>query len=128
MLIGEVAARTGLRPSTIRYYESRGLLPEPERIGGRRHYPEESVRTLSIIRTAQRAGLRLNEAQELLSASRAGAPVSERLQAIAERKLPEIDALIARAELVRQWLQAAAGCECPSLDDCPLFDPHEKSA
>src|SRR5207237_4199283 len=39
-----------------------------------------------------------------------------------------IDALIARAELVRQWLQAAAGCECPSLDDCPLFDPHEKRA
>src|SRR4051794_11995040 len=122
MFIGELARRAGLRPSAIRYYEARGLLPEPERVAGRRHYPEETLRTLSVIATAQRAGLSLDEAGELLAAAEGEGPVSERLQAIAQRKLPDIDALIERANLVRQWLEAAAACRCPSLDECPLFD------
>ena len=46
----------------------------------------------------------------------------ERLRELAARKLPEITALIARTEIVRGWLESAARCECPSLDQCPLFD------
>lgn len=122
MLIGELAARAGLRPSAIRYYESVGVLPQPDRVSGRRRYSEETLRSLSVIRTAQRAGLSLEEAGDLLAAADGQSPVSERLQAIAQRKLPEIDALLERASLVRRWLDAAARCECPSLDECPLFD------
>src|SRR3954447_12097930 len=122
MLIGELARRAGLRSSAIRYYESVDLLPEPERVAGRRRYSEETLGTLSVIATAQRAGLSLDEVRELLAAADGRGRVSERLQAIAQRKLPEIDALIERAALVRRWLEAAAGCECPSLDECPLFD------
>ena len=119
--IGEVAQRTGLRPSAIRYYESIGLLPEPPRVSGQRRYPPETLRTLAVIGAAQRSGLELAEIRELLGAA-GGGEVSERLRAIAERKLPEVEALIERARLVREWLAAAAVCRCPSLDDCPLFD------
>ena len=119
LLIGEVAKRAGVRPSAIRYYESIGLLPEPDRVAGRRRYGPDTERTLAVIGTAQRAGLSLDEIRELLAAPDA---VSERLQAIAARKLPEVDALIERAQLVRDWLEAAADCRCPTLSECPLFD------
>jgi MerR family redox-sensitive transcriptional activator SoxR len=122
LFIGEVARRAGIRPSAIRYYESIWLLPEPERISGRRRYPAKIVRTLSIIGAAQRAGLSLDDVGELLRASDANGGVSERLRTIAQRRLPEIDALIERARLVRGWLEAAADCRCPTLEDCPLFD------
>jgi MerR family redox-sensitive transcriptional activator SoxR len=125
LLIGALARRAGVRPSTIRYYESIGLLPEPERVAGRRHYSEDTLRTLAVIGTAQRAGLSLDEIRELLAAPDA---VSERLRAIATRKLPEVDALIERARLVRTWLEAAADCRCPTLEECPLFDPEEIAA
>ena len=122
LLIGEVARRAGVRPSAIRYYESIGLLPETQRVSGRRRYPAEILRTLSVIGAAQRAGLSLDEVRELLAAADARGTVSERLRAIAQRKLPEVDALIERARLVRTWLEAAADCRCPTLEDCPLFD------
>lgn len=122
MLIGEVARRAGLRPSAIRYYESIGLLPEPERVAGRRRYPPEALRTLSVVAAAQRAGLTLTEIRELLATANGQGAVSDQLRAIARRKLPEIEALIERARLVRSWLEAAADCRCPTLEDCPLFD------
>src|SRR5690242_16183000 len=122
MPIGELARRAGLKPSAIRYYESVGVLPEPDRVAGRRRYSEDTLRTLSVVATAQRAGLSLDETRELLSAGDGRGRVSDRLQGIAQRKLPEVDALIERATLVKRWLELAAACECPSLDECPLFD------
>src|SRR3712207_3362178 len=56
LLIGELASRAGVRPSTVRYYEAIGLLPEPLRISGRRRYGAETLRALAVIGTAQRAG------------------------------------------------------------------------
>jgi MerR family redox-sensitive transcriptional activator SoxR len=120
--IGEIASQSGKRASSIRYYESIGLLPEPERVAGRRRYPADALRQLSVIATAQRAGLSLDEVRELMTSSAEGGAVSERLRAIASRKLPEIDALIERARLVRTWLEAASECRCPTLEECPLFD------
>jgi MerR family redox-sensitive transcriptional activator SoxR len=122
LLIGEVASRAGLRPSTIRYYESVGVLPEPERVAGRRRYSPEILRTLAVIGAGQHAGLSLSEVRELLAASNGRGTVSERLREIAQRKLPEVEALIERSLRVRSWLEAAADCRCPTLDDCPLFD------
>jgi MerR family redox-sensitive transcriptional activator SoxR len=127
-LIGEVASRAGLRPSAIRYYESIGLLPEPDRVAGRRRYAPEALQTLAVIGAAQRAGLSLGEIRELLTASNGRSPVSERLRAIAQRKLPDVEALIERALLVRGWLEAAADCRCPTLEECPLFDGNSASS
>jgi len=122
LLIGDVARASGKAASAIRYYERIGLIPAPERVSGRRRYPRAVLRTLAVIDTAQRAGLTLDEIRPLLAASPAGPAVSERLRLVATRKLPELRALIERAELVGRWLEAAAGCACPSLDDCQLFD------
>jgi len=123
MTIGELARRTARRPSSIRYYEEIGVLPAPIRVGGRRRYPEDTVRTLTVVGTAQRAGLTLDEIRALLHAESGDASATEELRVIAERKLPEVAATIERAEQVRGWLEAAARCECPSLDECCLFDP-----
>jgi MerR family redox-sensitive transcriptional activator SoxR len=122
MSIGIVARQTGKRPSSIRYYEQIGLLPRPVRVGGRRRYGPDTVRTLAVIDTAQRAGLTLDEIKVLLSASWDGRAAAGRLRELADQKLPEIRAVIERSELVRGWLECAARCECPNLDECPLFD------
>lgn len=128
--IGEVAQASGRSASSIRYYERVGLIPAPERVSGQRRYPRAVLGTLAVIDTAQRAGLTLAEIKALLAANSSDAGhaghaddrgVSDCLRQVATRKLPEVRALIERAERVRRWLEAAAGCACPTLDDCQLF-------
>ena len=122
MLIGAVAALSGKRPSSIRYYEQIGLLPPAARASGRRVYGPDTVRTLAVIETGQRAGLTLEEIRALLSATPDDQAAIERLRQLAVRKLPQVKELLERTEIVRDWLEAATRCECPSLDECPLFD------
>ena len=120
MRIGAVAEAAGVRVSLLRYYEEVGLLAPAERVSGQRRYDASVLRRLAVIDAAQRAGLSLAEIRELLEHGRD--PMSDRLRALAERRLPEIDALIERAVKVRAWLAEATRCGCPSVDDCPLFD------
>jgi MerR family redox-sensitive transcriptional activator SoxR len=122
LTIGEVARRAGLNTSAIRYYEARGVLPEPVRESGRRRYTEETVRQLHVIEVAKRAGFTLDEARVLLATGDDGTPAFEPIRDLARRKLPDVEALIARAEAMRDWLQTATGCDCESLDVCALFD------
>jgi len=119
--IGELARRSGFQPSAIRYYESIGLLPPPARLAGRRRYDQAALERLSVIAAGRHAGLALDEIRELLRADERGR-VSKRLQKLAREKLPEVEAMIVRAQTVRGWLEAAADCTCPSLEECPLFD------
>ena len=120
MRIGDVARRAGVRVSLIRYYEEIALLPEAPRVSGQRRYDESVLRRLAVIDVAQRAGLTLDEIRELVQ--HGNDPMSERLRAVAERRLPEIDALIERARRVRTWLETATTCHCRRVDDCALFD------
>ena len=120
--IGEVASASGKAPSAIRYYEAIGLLPEPARVSGRRRYPAEVVRSLAVIDTAQRAGLALDEIRLLLRAAEDESDSVEKLREVAERRLPVLREAIARAEVVRKWLEQAADCCCPTLQTCPLFE------
>ena len=108
--IGEVATISGKEPSAIRYYESIGLLPEPVRMSGRRRYPEEVLRSLAVIDTAQRAGLSLDDIRLLLRASTEDAKAVEQLREVAERRLPILREAIVRAELVRKWFEQAETC------------------
>jgi MerR family redox-sensitive transcriptional activator SoxR len=125
LTIGELARRSARRTSSIRYYEARGILPEPIRVSGQRRYLQGAVRTLAVIDTAQRAGLSLDEIKPLLNAEPGDAAAIEELREVAERKLPTLRAQIERDVLVEQWLEAATRCECPSLDECCLFDELE---
>jgi MerR family redox-sensitive transcriptional activator SoxR len=119
--IGEVAQRAGVSVSAIRFYERRGLLPETERSGGQRRYTDVAVQRLGIIQTAKQAGFSLDEVGVLLASTDRGAPAHEQLRALASRKLPEIDALIERAQVMHNWLLAASECSCETLEACALF-------
>jgi MerR family redox-sensitive transcriptional activator SoxR len=120
MRIGEVAQRAGVKTSLLRYYEDVGLLPQPERVSGQRRYDETVLRRLAVIDVAQRAGMSLHEIR--LFVQHGTEPMSGQLRELAARKLPEIDALIERAQRVRAWLETATGCDCQGIDDCALFD------
>jgi len=78
------------------------------------------LRRLSVIDVAQRVGLSLAEIRELVE--HGNDPMSDRLRELADRRLPEIDALIERAQRVRAWLATAQTCGCDAIDDCKLFD------
>ena len=124
MTIGQVAVRAGVNASHIRYYEEVGVLPVPARVSGQRRYSDDVLRRLAIIDVAQRAGLTLKEIRDLTGPTSDGRDVSSRIRELAERKLPDIDALIERAQAVRRWLQVASACECATVDVCALFvDP-----
>jgi MerR family redox-sensitive transcriptional activator SoxR len=115
LTIGQLANRAGLNVSVIRYYETRGLLPEAPRVGGQRRYDEETLARLGVIDVAKRAGFSLEDIRVLLGADEAGESAHERLQALARRKLPEVEDLVARAHRVRGWLEA--------VDHLRLRDP-----
>ena len=120
LTIGQVAARAGVNTSHIRYYEDVGVLPAPVRVGGQRRYGEDVLHRLSIIDVAQRAGLTLDEIRDLTGEGSAG----DRIRALADRKLPDIEALIERAQAVKRWLEVARSCDCSTVDFCGLFvDP-----
>jgi DNA-binding transcriptional MerR regulator len=120
LTIGRLAAAGGVNASAVRYYERRGLMPEPERVSGQRRYGREAIARLRTIRAAQQAGLSLDEIAQLLIGADDGA-AAEALRELAERRLPDVEALIDRAETMRRWLELAAECRCASLDVCDLF-------
>ena len=123
MGIGEVARRAGVEPSAIRYFESLGLLPEPPRAGGKRRYEESILEWLSLIALAREAGFTMAEIKQLVSGFAPGTKPAARWQALATRKLAEVDAMVARAERMRAVLRVALDCGCFRLEDCgPLLE------
>lgn len=119
--IGEVARRSGLRPSAIRYYESLGILPEPERVNGRRRYAPDVLHLLNAIGIAKQAGLSMAELQRLFEGVRNREAPSVFWQQFAVQKLQEVDALIERAHTMKALLEEGLRCGCLGLDECVLF-------
>ena len=114
---------------TLRYYERRGLLEEPDRsLGGHRLYPSEAVTILRVIKAAQRLGFTLDEVADLFDAARHRHRPGEGagLQARAEAKLVDVETRIADLQRIAQMLRDTidAGCddlvECASTPGCPL--------
>jgi DNA-binding transcriptional MerR regulator len=122
---GELATAVGVNIQTLRYYERRGLLPEPGRsLGGHRVYSPEAVTTMRVIKAAQRLGFTLDEVADLLNVTRRRGDAG--LQTRAAAKLAEVDAKMAELTAVRETLRAAlaAGCNdliaCAEIPECPL--------
>jgi MerR family redox-sensitive transcriptional activator SoxR len=120
MAIGEVARRAGIQPSALRYYESAGVLPEPERENGRRRYGPEVLELLAVVRVAQQAGFTIAEIRTLLHGFTAETSPSERWHELASKKLPEVEALIRRAFGMKHLLERGLRCDCLRLEDCAL--------
>ncbi|MBA3955395.1 MAG: MerR family transcriptional regulator [Acidimicrobiia bacterium] len=121
LTIGEVARRAGLAPSALRFYEAEGLVEPAERVSGRRRYEPRVLRRLDVIDLAKRAGFSLAEVRELLDGFEAGVPASQRWQALAERKLPEVQGLIDQARAMKRLLGTGLTCACLRLDRNLLF-------
>jgi DNA-binding transcriptional MerR regulator len=110
LTIGELARRTGVAASALRYYEELGLLPAPPRVSGQRRYPESAVTIVAAIRLQCDAGFTLAEQRALLAPGE-GAPDWREL---AQRKLAELDERIARAQAARDAI--SHGLRCPRRD------------
>ena len=120
MRAGEVARRAGVNVETLRYYERRGLLPEPPRTpSGHRRYDEDAVRFLRAIKDVQATGFTLAEIEEYLRAVQRGrVPAPEALRVRMAVKIDEIDGRIAALRRMRDELARIVGCACESLDHC----------
>lgn len=116
--IGEVAAKAGIATSAIRYYEDVGVLPAAERVNGRRRYSPEVLTRLAVVRMAQDAGFTVAEIATLLNGFDPDTPAAARWRALAGRKVVEIDAQIARAQLMRRVLDQSLRCDCLTLAEC----------
>jgi MerR family redox-sensitive transcriptional activator SoxR len=118
MKIGELAARANLNASAIRYYEKMGLLAAPQRVGGQRRYPTDSLDRVLLIRFATDMGFTLAEIKLFLSGLRDNAPVGPRWRKLAARKLAKVEQTIACSLKLKSLLQGLLRCHCPSLQFC----------
>lgn len=116
--IGEVARQAGIRTSTLRYYESVGLIPPPGRVHGHRRYNSGVFPLLAILRMAQHAGFTLAEMHHLIHGFPPETPASERWQQLAHKKLEEVEALITHARQIKHNLECLSECQCMHLDEC----------
>ena len=118
MKIGELAGRTGLNASAIRYYESLGLLREPHRVGGQRRYAEDAVYRAMLIRFAGEMGFTLPEVAIFLNGLRDDVPVGARWKKLAHRKLVEVERGIERSLKLKTLLEHLLRCHCGTLHEC----------
>ena len=118
MTIGEVARETGVQPSTLRYYESIGLIPAPARQNGKRVYEQAIVQRLGIIRTAQRAGFTLDEVRLMFNDMLSRNLESTDWHNLLQHKLIELDNLLRNIQNMRGLLEEMMQCENPKLAEC----------
>jgi MerR family redox-sensitive transcriptional activator SoxR len=129
MAIGDLAARTGLSVSAIRFYEARGLVSALRNAGGQRRFLRSDIRRLSFIRIAQQLGFTIEEIGRLLAALPEGRTPTQkdwaRISKVFRRRLDE---RIAAMTHMRDKLDECIGCGCLSLRRCALYNPQDRLA
>ena len=129
LTIGEMASRSGVRTSTLRYYEERGLISSERTTGGQRRYARENLRRVAVIRAAQILGLTLEEIRSALGElPQARTPDRNDWERLSQRWRSSLDERIAELEALRDKLSGCIGCGCLSLDTCALFNPQDRAA
>jgi MerR family redox-sensitive transcriptional activator SoxR len=127
--IGELARRTGLTVSAIRFYEQRGLVAAVRTGGNQRRFPRSDIRRLSFAMIAQRLGLTLGEIEAELASLPAGRPPTrDDWHAISLRLRGVLESKIAMLQQTRDLLDGCIGCGCLSLDKCALYNPGDRAA
>lgn len=127
--IGELARRTGLSVSAIRFYETRGLVRATRGSGNQRRFMRSDIRRLSFVLIAQQLGFSLAEIEGELSTLRHDqAPTATDWRAIGERMRGVLAAKIAMLQRTQELLDGCIGCGCLSLDRCALYNPNDRAA
>lgn len=121
MTITQVARDAGVRPSTVRYYESIGLLPEPRRVSGRRRYDPDILQRLALIHTAQQAGFTLAEVRVLVGEVLANEASAVQWQDLLQRKLHEVNALLVNVQNMKLLLEDIMDCDGDHLAECIVW-------
>ncbi|MEV0288511.1 MerR family transcriptional regulator [Kribbella sp. NPDC050820] len=117
LTIGELARRTGVATSALRYWEELGVMPPPARVSGERRYPLSAAQDVGIILLLQDVGFSLRELKTLIASRR----LADDWRQLAHRKLAELDAHIAKAEAAREALEHALRCPHENILHCPNF-------
>lgn len=127
--VGEVAARSGVAVSAIRFYETKGLTRGWRTIGNQRRYPRVVLRRLGVIKVAQRVGIPLSDIRAALNSLPKGCtPTEKDWAALSVRWRADLDDQIARLTRLRNELSNCIGCGCLSLNSCPLYKPGDRLA
>ena len=129
LVIGEVAKRSGVAASALRFYEERGLIKSEREGSGQRRYPRSVLRRIAFIVFAQRIGLTLDEiGTELDKLPPDRAPTGRDWSQLSSTWSARIDERIAELERLRAGLTQCIGCGCLSLDRCALSNPGDRAA
>ena len=127
--IGEVAARSGMAPSALRYYEEQGLISSTRTSGGARRYARTVLRRLAFVRAAQNVGLSLEEITAALATLPEGrTPTAGDWARLSAGWRARLDEQIAALTQLRDGLSSCIGCGCLSLDRCALSNPGDMAA
>tara|TARA_R110002020_G_scaffold27559_14_gene88977 strand:- start:936 stop:1409 length:474 start_codon:yes stop_codon:yes gene_type:complete len=126
--IGEVAARTGLAVSAIRYYDDEGLISARRSSGGKRLFLRSDIRRLSFILIAQQLGFSLEDIRvQLRQLPLERTPTKRDWEKISRGFRAHLDARIGMLERLRDRLDGCIGCGCLSLDACKLYNPEDRA-
>jgi MerR family redox-sensitive transcriptional activator SoxR len=117
LTIGELASKTGLATSALRYYEELGLLPAPKRVSGQRRYEANAVTVVGVIILLRDVGFSLAEIRDLF----AGPGSRAEWHDAGRRKLAELDEQIHKTQVARVALDHTLRCRHPELVECPRF-------
>ncbi len=129
LAIGEVAARSGIATSALRYYEQQGLIDAVRTAGGARRYPRSVLRRLAVIRAARNVGLSLTEIRAALETLPGDRPPSATDWArLSQDWRDRLDEQIAALVQLRDGLTSCIGCGCLSLTRCALSNPRDMAA
>ena len=127
LAIGEVASRSGVAPSALRYYESLGLITSTRTGGGQRRYARAVLRRVAVVQAAQRVGLSLEEIGTAFARLPVdAAPTRQQWTRMARPWQEQVRRRIADLERVRDDLDGCIGCGCLSLQRCALYNPGDE--
>ncbi|MBW3730764.1 redox-sensitive transcriptional activator SoxR [Aeromonas dhakensis] len=129
LAIGQIAKRSGVKASALRFYEQKGLIRSVRSDGGQRLYPQDVLRRIAFIRVAQGMGLSLGEIGEALAGLPEGrTPDRSDWVGIASQWQGLLDRRIAALQQLKEKLGACVGCGCLSLEHCALYNPDDQAA
>lgn len=127
--IGQIADRTGLAVSAIRYYESEGLVTPARTAGGTRQFERSDIRRLSFVMIAQGLGFSISEIRQALARLPSKrTPTKADWAKLSSEFRGVLDSRIAQMTELRNRLDGCIGCGCLSLKSCALYNPVDRAA